>query len=102
MTSLSFKKFKIIFICIQKNIKSAAIFSAKFSHCSIVMSGENSHDTASKHYWEGGVYLFCEGILHNFTMQNFAMSLGTRRIRSIDRVSDSADFPVVGFTGVAT
>ena len=68
-----------------------------------MISGQNSHDTASKHYMGGGaVYLFWQGILHNFTMENFAMSLGTRRIRSIDRVSDSADFPVVGFTDVAT
>ena len=56
------------FYIIQKNIKAAAIFSATFSLCSIVISGKNSQDTASKHYWEGGVYLFWQGILHNFTL----------------------------------
>ena len=57
------------FYIIQKNIKAAAIFSATFSLCSIVISWQNSHDTASKHYMGGGaVYLFWQGILHNFTM----------------------------------
>ena len=68
MTSLSLKKFKIIFtlkqghkgqfMWIQTNIKSASIFIAKFSLCSIVMKGQNSHDTASKRYG-GRFVVFC-------------------------------------------
>ena len=57
------------FYIIQKNIKAAVIFSATFSLCSIVISGQNSHDTASKHYGGGGQFIcFWQGILHNFTM----------------------------------
>ena len=56
------------FYIIQKNIKAAVIFSATFSLCSIVISGQNSHDTASKHYGGGGgggaIYLF---LARNFT-----------------------------------
>ena len=77
MTSLSFMKFKIIFtvkrglkdqfIYLQKNIKSAAIVCSKFSLCSIVMSGKNSHDTASKPFGGGGLSVLRRN-LHNFTI----------------------------------
>ena len=46
------------FYIIQKNTKAAAIFSATFSLCSIVISWQNSHDTASKHYGGGNLSVF--------------------------------------------